>query len=229
MNFFKSMLFYILFYFGTICFFVFFSPVKWFSNNFVVYLSNLWTTSVIKLARFILGIDFKIIGRKNIPVKGPFLVASNHQSAWETFFFVSLFPGCVFILKDELKKIPIFSQYFKKLGFIYIKREKNFDSIKVILRSTKKLISQNKNIFIIFPEGTRIKPGTKSKLNTGVFAIHKFLKIPILPIKLNSGKYWLNKKFLNKSGLVKITIFPIIKNEINKNKLIRKLENYYYK
>lgn len=228
MIFLRSILFYLLFYIGTICFFIFFSPVRLFRSQFVVSLSSFWTTCVIKLARFVLGIDYKITGIKNIPRKGVFLVASNHQSAWETFFFVSLFPGSVFILKDELRKIPIFAQYFKKLGFIYIKREKTFDSIKVILKSIKKLMYKKKKVFIIFPEGTRLKPGSRSKLSSGVFAIHKFLGIPILPIKLNSGRFWLNKKFLNKSGLINVKIFPIIKNEIDKNKLLKKLEDYYY-
>lgn len=227
MNFFKSILFYLLFYFGTICFFVFFSPVKWFSSNFVVYLSNLWTTCVIKLARFVLGIDFKIIGRKNIPMKGPFLVASNHQSAWETFFIGTLFPGSVFILKNELRKIPIFSMYFKKLGFIFVKRNQLIKSLKLVLTSVREL-SKEKNIFVIFPEGTRINPDDKIKLNSGVFAIHKFTSIPILPIKHDSGNFWVNKKFIKKNGTINVEIFPLIKNETNKDKLIKTLEKYYY-
>ena len=90
------------------------------------------------------------------------------------FLLGTLFPGSIFILKYELKKIPIFSQYFKKLGFIFVKREKAFDSLKILLKSVKKLISKMIAIFVIFPEGTRIMPGERIKLNSGVFAIHKF-------------------------------------------------------
>ncbi len=228
MRFLRSFTFYIFFYTGTIFFFLIFSPVWLFTRNFVVTLCTFWTKSVIKLSELILGIKYEIKGIENIPKSGSFVVASNHQSAWETFFLGSLFPGSIFILKDELKKIPIFSQYFKKLGFIFVKREKAFDSLKILLKSVRKLILQNNSIFIIFPEGTRIKPGDRIKLNSGVFAIHKFSGLPILPIKLNSGKYWINKKFNKKKGTIMIKIFPTINKEDDKEKVMTKLANYYY-
>ena len=228
MRFLRSFAFYIFFYTGTIFFFLIFSPVRLFTRNFVVILCTFWTKWVIRLSKLILGITYELKGFENIPNSGSFVVASNHQSAWETFFLGSLFPGSIFILKYELKKIPIFSQYFKKLGFIFVKRDKAFDSLKILLKSVRKLISQNNNIFVIFPEGTRIKPGERIKLNSGVFAIHKFSGLPILPIKLDSGKYWINKKFNKRKGTITVEIFPIIKNEDDKKKVMTKLENYYY-
>ena len=228
MKFLRSFTFYIFFYTGTIFFFLIFSPVWLFTRNFVVILCTFWTKSVIKLSELILGIKYEIEGLENIPKSGSFVVASNHQSAWETFFLGSLFPGSIFILKDELKKIPIFSQYFKKLGFIFVKREKAFDSLKILLKSVRELISQNNSIFIIFPEGTRLKPGDRIKLNSGVFAIHKLSGLPILPIKLNSGKFWINKKFNKRKGTIIIKIFPIINKEDDKEKVMTKLANYYY-
>ena len=228
MRFLRSFTFYIFFYTGTIFFFLIFSPVWLFTRNFVVILCTFWTKSVIKLSELILGIKYEIKGVENIPKSGSFVVASNHQSAWETFFLGFLFPGSIFILKYELKKIPIFSQYFKKLGFIFVKREKAFDSLKILLKSVRKLISQNNSIFIIFPEGTRIKPGDRIKLNSGVFAIHKLSGLPILPIKLNSGKYWINKKFNKRKGKITVKIFPIINKVNDKEKVMAKLANYYY-
>ena len=228
MRFLRSFIFYIFFYTGTIFFFLIFSPVKLFTRNFVVTLCTFWTKAVIRLSKLILGIKYEIKGVENIPNSGSFVVASNHQSAWETFFLGSLFPGSIFILKHELKKIPIFSQYFKKLGFIFVKRDKAFDSLKILLKSVRKLISKNNRIFVIFPEGTRIKPGERIKLNSGVFAIHKFSGLPILPIKLNSGKYWINKKFNKRKGTVIVEIFPIINKGKDKEKVMTKLENYYY-
>ena len=173
---FRSFIFYIFFYVGTVCFFLTFSPVQLFSYKFVVYLSNLWTRSVIKLSKLILGIDYIISGLENIPKEGSFIVASNHQSAWETFFFGSLFPGSVYILKDELKQIPILRGYFNRLGFIFVERNKTFKSLKTVLRSARRLTKNQKKVFVIFPEGTRLSPGETGKINPGFFAIHKFFK-----------------------------------------------------
>ncbi len=229
MNFLRSLIFYILFYLGTTCFFLLFSPVRFFNKNLVVFLASFWSTAVIKLSKLILGISFEIRGSDNIPKSGSFVVASNHQSAWETFFFGSIFPGSVFILKHELKKIPIFSGYFKKLGFIFVKRDKAFNSLKFVLRSMKYLTKTSKNIFIIFPEGTRLKPEESVEINSGVFAIHKYIGLPILPIRLDSGEYWINKKFKKKSGKIKVCIFPIIEKELNKKKFLSILETHFYK
>ena len=101
MRFLRSFTFYIFFYTGTIFYFLFFSPVRFFTRNFVVILSTFWTKSVIKLSKLILGIKYEIKGYENIPKSGSFVVASNHQSAWETFFLGTLFPGSIFILKYE--------------------------------------------------------------------------------------------------------------------------------
>jgi 1-acyl-sn-glycerol-3-phosphate acyltransferase len=180
------------------------------------------------MARLILGIKYEIEGKENIPKSGVFLIASNHQSAWETFFLGSFFVGSVFILKDELRSIPIFSNYLKRLGFIFIKRKNAFNSLKVVLRSIEDLIGKGKRMFIVFPEGTRLQPGERVKINTGVFAIHKFIGMPILPIKHDSGEYWKKNGFLRRKGTIKITIFPLIEKEISKKTVIRTLEKYYY-
>ena len=172
-------------------------------------------------------IDYEISGYENIPKNGPFLITSNHQSAWETFFFTAIFKGSVFILKDELKNIPIFSRYFKRLGFIFIKRDRGLNSIRVITRSVHSLVISGKTKFIIFPEGTRIDPDKNVKINPGFFAIHKITKVPILPIIHNSGSFWINKRFTKKNGKINVKIFPIIKRNYNKKRVIDLIEKKF--
>ena len=210
-------------------FLYFFSQVRFFSDNFIISLSNFWSRSVVYLCKKILQIDYEIVGKGNIPEKGNFLITSNHQSAWETFFFTALFRGSVFILKDELKKIPIFSGYFKRLGFIFIKRDEGINSIRKITKSVSSLIKQGKSKFIIFPQGTRIYPNEKVKINSGFFAVHKMTGVPILPVVHNSGKFWLNKRFSKVKGTIKVVIYPIIKNNRNKDKMLNIIERRFDK
>tara|TARA_A100001015_G_C14586333_1_gene554879 strand:+ start:380 stop:634 length:255 start_codon:yes stop_codon:yes gene_type:complete len=57
------------------------------------------------------------------------------------------------------------------------------------------------NSIIIFPEGTRVDPDDRSKIHaSGIFILYKYLNIPILVIKHNSGKLWRNKKFMKING-----------------------------
>ena len=133
MNFLRTLFFILFFILGLLFFFNFLS-CEVFSRKFVLKLSTIWTGSVIKLAKNILKIDYEISGLKNIPKKKLFLLVSNHQSAWETFFYSFFFDKSIFILK-ELKKVPLMSWYFQKLGFIFIDRGRGFKSIKQIINS----------------------------------------------------------------------------------------------
>ncbi len=224
----RTTFFYFFFYVWTIIFFIIFSPVKFFTRNFAVKLSNLWSSTVNFLCRRILGISVTVYGKNNIPRNRSILVASNHQSAWETFFFTFLFDDPIFILKKELRFIPIMSWYFKKLGFIFIDRSKGLNSLKHIINSIKKLKGQSPKTFIIFPEGTRLLPGEKKEfLAPGVFAIRKILNLPVIPIKHNSGEYWHNKKFFKTQGKIQVSIFPELKSQ-DKEIFFKELKDCFY-
>ena len=224
----RNLIFYFIFYLWTVLFFVIFSPVKLFSTKFLLFLSNLWTKKVIEITQKILKIDYELIGTQNIPRKKSYLITSNHQSAWETFFLSFFFKGSIFILKEELKNIPLMSLYFKELGFIFIDRNSGFKSIKNIIFSIKNLQERGVRKFIIFPEGTRIPINSKGKINPGVFAIHKILKIPVLPVKHNSGKYWRNKRFIKEPGKIKVEFYPVIKKTYNRRLFMEKIEKIFY-
>ena len=224
----RNILFYFFFYAWTTLFFISFSPVRYFTKNFAMVLSKFWTRSVVNLARTILGINYEIVGKKNNIKNQSMIIASNHQSPWETFFFVFYFENPVFILKEELKKIPIMSWYFKKLDFIFIDRDKKINSLKQIIHAAKKLDDEYNRTIIIFPEGTRVSPGQKVKLNSGVFALHKILGFPVYPVKHNAGQYWKNKKFLKFPGTIKISLFPEVKSKA-KDRFLKKIENNFYR
>ena len=228
MNLLRNLVFYFIFYSWTVFFFLIFSPVKLFSKKFLLFLSNLWTSKVIEITKRILKIDYELIGIKNIPKNSSFLITSNHQSAWETFFLSFFFKGSIFILKEELKRIPLMSLYFKELGFIFINRNSGFKSIKNIISSIKELEKKGVRKFIIFPEGTRIPVNSKGQINPGVFAIHKILKIPVLPIKHNSGRYWKNKRFIKEPGKIRVEFHPVIRNTFNKKLFMEKIEKIFY-
>lgn len=227
MRFLRSLIFYVFFYIWTILYFSSFSMVKFFTRNFAFKIAGFWSKVVIKLSKLILAIDYKVNGLENIP-KEPFLIASNHQSAWETFFLPIIFKKSIFILKYDLDRIPIFRSYFKKLGFIYVDRNNGYKSMKKILIESKERIKEGIYSIIIFPEGTRLNPNQRTVLNPGITALAKNLSLPILPVKHNSGCYWTNKKFLKKSGKIKLKIFPVISFNKNKKEVLEKLEKIFY-
>ena len=216
--FFREIIFYTIFFLWTIIYFTFFSAIFLFSVKVTSKISFFWSKSVIYIIKYVLKINYKIQGNLNL-LKQPAIIASNHQSAWETFFLYTLFENPIYFLKKELNKIPILSFYFKKLGFIYVDRKTTFKTSKIILTKIKNHEIDNKRTIIIFPEGTRTRPGEKNNLGAGVFLLYKHLNLPIITIRHNSGSFWINQKIKKKIGTIKLEIFPPIQPGKKKKKL----------
>ena len=223
-----QIIFYITFYVWTILFFLSFFYIRFCSLRFASKVSRFWTKTTMILVRVLLGITCKIHGKKNL-ITQPVIVVSNHQSAWETFFLFFLFNNSIYVLKKELKKIPIMNNFFEKLGFIYVDREMGSNSLRNILLKIKKKEISSKRTIIIFPEGTRVNESKISRVNSGFYLFYKYLKIPILPIIHNSGKYWHNKKLKKTSGEIQLHIFPCIKPGKNKKQVLKKINLIFKK
>src|SRR5215475_10744717 len=74
-----------------------------------------WAKTNILLMRLICGIKVEFRGAEKIP-KGPLIVASKHQSMWETISLLHFFEAPFFVLKRELKFIPLFGLFLIKIG-----------------------------------------------------------------------------------------------------------------
>ena len=167
-----------------------------------------WGNSVLWMLRIICGIKYKVTGLENIP-KTPFIIASKHQSAFETALFWKLFYIPTFILKKELTKVPLFGIFLVKMKMICIDREAGAFALKQIMKEAPAHVLEGRKV-IIYPEGTRTDPKIKTpEYNAGVFALYKACNVPILPIALNSGVFW-PKKGPMKSGTIQVRILPAI-------------------
>ena len=66
-----------------------------------------WSRLVIALARAVCGVEYRVIGRDNLPAQSS-IVLSKHQSAWETLAYQGILPPQVWVLKRELLLVPFF-------------------------------------------------------------------------------------------------------------------------
>jgi 1-acyl-sn-glycerol-3-phosphate acyltransferase len=205
---------------GLICTITFLT----FNKKIISYTGWIWSSFAITLLKYICGVNTIVSGTDNIP-KAPFIIASKHQSAWETIFLLKYFKNPAFILKKELAYIPIYGWYLPLMGMVCINRSAGTKALKQTLDGVKSAFNAKRNI-AIFPEGTRVKPGHSVEYKSGIYAIHKhFPEVPILPIALNSGKVWPPKSFLIKPGTVTIKFLPPINSKHHKNSLLGNLKN----
>lgn len=167
-----------------------------------------FTKGALWLAEKICGQTYELRGQENI-IMQHMMIAAKHQSAFEIIVLLHHFPDGRFILKKELLWIPIFGQYLWRMGMVPIKRSKRSKLLDDIVRAAKVLAHQRRPI-IIFPEGTRVKAGETGKYQPGVGVIYDQLKLPILPVAVNTGIYWPKKRTEKRAGKAVIEFLPVI-------------------
>ena len=170
-------------------------------------------------------------GIENVP-NTPFVIASNHQSPWESFFLQTLFLPTSSIMKKEILIIPFFGWAISRLKPISINRKLKVESLKKVIEVGGARIKEGYAV-LVFPEGTRKKPEDgigKFGNSCGLLASKEM--VPIIPICHNSGKYWINRSFKKKSGSIDVVIGqPIFGSDAKKlTKEVRSwIEKEYFK
>lgn len=150
--------------------------------------------------------DIKVIvlGAEGIP-DPPFVVVSNHQGQWETFYFQYLFFPLTTLLKKELLFIPFWGWSLALLRPISIDRKNPKTALKKVLSEGEDRINGGFSV-LFFPEGTRSKPKEVGKYARSGFELAKKCKVPVLPIVHNSGTCWPAHKFLKYPGNITLKI-----------------------
>lgn len=172
--------------------------------------------------RLIIGTKIEVRGRENLP-ENPILIASKHQSAWETFTFPAILKDPALIMKEELMAIPLYGWFSKKFEMIPIRRERASLALKAMLEEAVKRKNQNREI-IIFPEGTRKRPGDAPEYKPGVIKLYESLNIPCVPVALNSGIFWPKNQNKRYKGTIIIEFLPAIPPGMERKNFLKTLE-----
>jgi 1-acyl-sn-glycerol-3-phosphate acyltransferase len=59
---------------------------------------------------------------------------------------------------------------------------------------------------VVFPEGTRTRPGEGAPYHPGVFALYRALALPVVPVGLDSGRFWPRRSFLKRPGTITVAV-----------------------
>jgi len=156
------------------------------------------------LARVICGVRYQVLGAEHIP-STPAIVLSKHQSAWETMAFQQIFPPQVWVLKRELLHIPFFGWGLAMTSPIAIDRTSGREALKQMLEQGKDRLRQGFWI-VIFPEGTRIAPGEKSKYHVGGAWLATHTGALVVPVAHNAGECWGKNSFIKFPGTITVSV-----------------------
>ena len=224
----RNFLFSFFFFTGIILISIIFIPSFFLPQKIVLFGGKVMGHWSAFCLRFFLSTKIIIKGRENIITDKKFFIASSHQSMFETFYLQTIFNSPVFILKNELLKIPIFGWYLKKIGSISIVRNKTTKNNLGFFDQISELINKSNRPLIIFPQGTRLSPEDRSSFKKGASKIYDKLKIQCQPVAINSGYTW-PKHGLKKANLnLTISILKPIDEGMNKEEFLRILEENIY-
>ncbi len=218
----RSLLFNLLFYVTTTLFVVLGSPLLFAPRSWAMAALRVHSRFELWLLRVIVGTKLEVRGRANIPA-GPCLVASKHQSAWETFALIPLFRDPALLMKRELFWIPFHGWFSKKFEMIPVDRDKGPAALRCMLREARKRIEAGREI-IIFPEGTRRPPGAPPSYKTGVILLYEALGVPCVPVALNSGLFWPRRSLTQRPGTIIVEILEPIPPGLPKKEFLERLE-----
>ena len=219
----RSVCFVIFFYSWLLMLALITFPVLFLPPQYLYRVQVLMSRSMVFLLRYVVGLRFEIRGQEYFP-EGPALLAMKHQSAWETMVMHGIISKPVFVMKKELLRIPIYGRYCKKSGMIPVDRGGAASALRDMVRKARNAIAEGKTI-IIFPEGTRVAPGTKRPYHAGVFGIYKTCDVPAVPVTLNSGTFWPRGHLLQRPGVIVLEFLPPIEPGLKKKDFMALLES----
>ncbi|MEQ8428728.1 MAG: lysophospholipid acyltransferase family protein [Gammaproteobacteria bacterium] len=172
------------------------------------YIVTRWTVFNLWWLELCCGVHYRIEGRENIPQQ-PGIVMCKHQSAWETLALQLLFVPQVWILKRELLQIPIYGWGLASMQPIAIERSSAIKSFRQIVEQGCERLKKDLWV-IIFPEGTRVAPGSRQKYLPGGGLLAEKSGAMITPVAHNAGYLWPRNSFIKQPGTITMVIGPVI-------------------
>lgn len=199
--------------------------VRGFARHRSADLARLWIRLTLAGLRVIARISWVVEGREHLDLhRGrPVLIASQHRSAFDTLVWFLILDHPAYVMKQELRKIPLVGPLLEPAGMIPVDRSAGASALRGLLTAAEGSVASGHSP-IIFPEGTRVKPGAEVPLQPGVAALAAHLAIPVLPVATDSGRHWTLDWLDLRPGTIRIAIAPALPEGLRRRPLIDAIE-----
>ncbi|MEX2496381.1 MAG: lysophospholipid acyltransferase family protein [Woeseia sp.] len=202
----RSLLFQAYFFVTAIAFAMMIVLCGWLPYRIRFALARFWSVSMLWAGRVICGLDYVIEGRENIP-QTPCVIMIKHSTVFEAYAQIAIFPQQTWVVKRELMWIPIFGWGLALLKPIAINRRAGHTAVAQVIQQGRRRLAEGISL-TIFPEGTRVLPGSSKKYGVSGAALAKEAGCPVIPVAHNAGDFWPRRSLIKKPGLIRFCVGP---------------------
>jgi 1-acyl-sn-glycerol-3-phosphate acyltransferase len=171
-------------------------------------------------ARWMVGLKTEVRGT---PPTGEVLIASKHQSFLDIIIIVSEVPRPKFIMKKQLKWAPILGWYALRIGCVPVDRGRRAQAIQQMTEGVKAGV-QEPGQLIIYPQGTRVAPGTHKPYKVGTAILYEQTGQTCIPAATNVGVFWPRTGIFRKPGLAVVEFLDPIGPGMTSTAFMQELE-----
>lgn len=183
--------------------------------------ATVWCGHLLAAARFWLGLRYEVRG--SLP-PGDLLIGAKHQSFFDILILAHLAPQRAFIMKKQILNVPIMGWFAYKVGCIPIDRSRGSRAMKVMVDGVRAAMARGLGQLIVYPEGTRTRPGEKRRYKAGIGVLAAETGLPVVPVATNVGLFWNKRGWPIRSGCGLIEILPPIPPGPSAPELVAQLE-----
>lgn len=167
-----------------------------------------WGHAMLWGGRRLCGLDYRIEGLEHVPDE-PSVVLCKHSSVFETYAQLVTFPRQTWVLKRELKWIPLFGWGLALMKPIAIDRGAGRRAVTQVIRQGRERLAEGTWV-TVFPEGTRVAPGQTKKYGISGAALAAEVGCRVVPVAHNAGDFWPRRGVTKRPGLIRFCIGPPI-------------------
>lgn len=189
-------------------------------------LPRLWARLCLAALKFTCGIEVKLLNPEFLPA-GPAVLAAQHQSALDIFIWLALLERPSFVYKQELAKLPLFGALLNPYGMIPVQRGGGGPALRKMAADCAAALERGRQI-VIFPEGTRVPPGQRVALRSGIASLAKTGLAPVIPATTDSGLVWGKRAFQKSPGIAHVKLFPPLGSDLPQEEILPMLTGIFY-
>ncbi|QIE54769.1 1-acyl-sn-glycerol-3-phosphate acyltransferase [Pikeienuella piscinae] len=220
MRFLRSVLFFFWLYGLMAVFGLFFLPMAIWSRAGAYFGIRVYLRCVFWGLRVFCGLTAETRGP--IP-QGDVLIAAKHQSFLDVLVLLRDLPAARFVMKRSLIWAPMLGFYALRIGASPVTRGRGWASVGEMMREIERRRDLDGQL-VIFPQGTRVKPGEKAPYKPGSHLVYRTYGLPCIPAAANTGHFWPRRGVARKPGVAVIEFMEPLPEGLSPSEFVAALE-----